>query len=264
MMDARGPGYRATTPGLYQLVKHQPVLVQFFSASAEFSHCERARARLDEEIERREARVAAAAREETAFVGDAVTVVLESGALPASFAQSVKALDRRPEAAEIRILTTMRDAVMRRLEQIVQSDLDQAFVQLHKLVVQVVDEARELRGATEPAGDHRFDELAARYSELRATQRALLRQVGFGSGDWRSAAIVRNVALFWPLWHRFRRAGSSHQISVNADAVQSLPPWPVDDLRQQFAWVVAHPDAAVWVPTPTDLDDLIEAAVTGQ
>jgi hypothetical protein len=264
MMDARGPGYRATTPGLYHLVKHQPVLVQFFSASAGFSHCERARARLDEEIRRREARIAAAAREEATFVDDAVTVVLDSGALPVSFAQSVRALDRRPEAEEIRILTMMRDAVMRRLEQILESDLDQAFVHLHELVVQVVGEARARRGATEPGGDHRFDELADRYSELRATQRALLRQVGFGSGDWQSAAIVRNVVQFWPLWHRSRRVGSSHQTSVTADAVQSLPPWPVDDLRQQFAWVVAHPDAVVWVPTPTDLDELIEAAVTGR
>ena len=90
--------------------------------------------------------------------------------------------------------------------------------------------------------------LADRYSELRATQQALLRQVGFGSGDWRSAAIVRNVTEFWPGWHRFCRTGSS------------LPPWPADDLRQQFTWMVTHPDAEVWVPTPTALDEFIETA----
>jgi hypothetical protein len=249
---AARPAYRANSPGLYQMVKHQPVLDQFFSAGAEFSHCERARARLNEEIERRRARVAAANREEAAFVGDAVAFVLESGALPPSFAQSVAALDRRREAEEIRVLTTMRDDVMRRLESIAQSNLDAAFAHLHALVVQTVDEGRTQPRAAEPSADATSGELADRYSELRATQQALLRQVGFGSGDWRSAAIVRNVAKFWPEWHRFRRAGSS------------LPPWPADDLRQQFGWMVTHPDAAVWVPTPTALDEFIETAIPPQ
>ena len=240
--------YRAANPGVYQMVKHQPVLDQFFSASAHFSRCERARAKLDEEIESRQERIAAADREEATFVGDAVEFVLETGTLPAGFARSVAALDRRREAEEIRVLAAMRDDAMGRLESIVESNLDGAFTHLHALVVQVVGQGRLQPRAAEPGADTTSGALADRYSELRATQQALLRQVGFGSGDWRSAAIVRNVTEFWPGWHRFCRTGSF------------LPPWPADDLRQQFTWMVTHPDAEVWVPTPTALDEFIETA----
>lgn len=247
--------FRSLNPGLYRIVQYHPDLVAFLSSRSGFRDHAASIARVRRDIESLNEWLGSLARREHQAADAVVSRVLDDAAHDSNDVSrpvelpDLAALDTTESETAVRLLTTVEHKLVAGIEAVIQDSLDDVFEFLHGKVAAAVERVRWGEGDAQARGS---------YAESRAVQRTLLRQIGFGLGDWRSAAIVRNVDDFWPEWRRYRRAGTAQAAQRSSEA--ALPPWPFDDLDAQLQWLIDHPAAKAWVPTPTELEDHLEKA----
>lgn len=110
--------------------------------------------------------------------------------------------------------------------------------------------------------------LRAEYFQIRAAQRLLLAH-GLGPLDdvlfqhltsgWPLIAHASGLGAIWPdlpEWHRYGR-----KLGKNGQTIKLTPPWPDPNTEAFLDWLLAHPDAGVWVPTFDQATDLLNQIV---
>lgn len=164
-------------------------------------------------------------------------------------------------AHALRELTELKAALSTEANRRAEAVWDQAFPSLHRKLSETIAEARrvhdQLDGATTAdeaiaAGKHttwaRWAELGRIHDQIREAQRIIATNVvfrdQFGSGvlgdEWTWVALVENAEYLDPLGLRYTRTDST--------------PWIAG-----LAWLVTHPEAKAWVPTPEQAHDRADA-----
>ncbi len=130
----------------------------------------------------------------------------------------------------------------------------------------------QLQDVTRAARSAEGDDLAAlvaRHELLRAAQAQIVHEFGSdGQGQHaRTFAFFANYAALWPAWFEpGSRASDGMRFTEGTTArpqdrsTSGVPvPWPSDPTGT-FLWTVRNPEAVLWIPTRTELDQAVAAS----
>lgn len=175
---------------------------------------------------------------------------------------AVQAADRVQSLIDDRLLVAIRAAatpVLDRLDEQLRDLIDHA----RALDVRGARNAEDAiaRGSANAWGERA--KARAVYSKIRTTQRYVMKEYAPNVDAMPDThAFIANLNDVWPDWHAYAGPrGSSWIDPVTGDTHHSpMPPWPTDD-DGRFVWLLEHPEAQAWVPSPTRLAAALERAV---
>ena len=150
------------------------------------------------------------------------------------------------------------DAICTRLD----SEIKTTFAATQKLG-SVPTNAEQAIAEGKTSAYRRLSELRSEYFQIRAAHRALL--VGGLTRDderfhhlskgWPIIAHAASLGAIWPDLPEWRKYGKKY--GANGRLVKLTPPWPDPDSEPFLDWLLAHPNANVWVPTFDQATELL-------
>lgn len=133
---------------------------------------------------------------------------------------------------------------------------DTMLAHLNAQLQDLMRQVRSLPSASHEEDDDELGLLCDKNARLRAAQAQIVFEQNPGAGQHVATyAYFRNYVDLYPA---FFEAGSRQAGGVGS-VTEGVPlPWPRDEAGR-FRWTVAHPQAQVWIPTKTELEEAVAA-----